>query len=567
MAVDAAARRLEAAAARAERAGDVEGFIALVHSRYRRAQETGRPGAAAALISEARAAVDRLRGGFRSRGGRLWAAQQLDDTLADFLADELAEGELDPDTFANVESLKARVLLDALNDPADRETGGGPLSSDLAEVERALMRFAPPHADEKDVRWSELRLASLLPIGGPGDTGQRRALLARVEGEYARLGLAPPPVAGVAPLARVQAALAADEALVEYVVARRSGQPLQDVWALVLTPGAARVTRVVAAEAFEMPGFAGSVSTDGRAPVDFTPLGALVVEARVAARLGDDATAAAHLETLGGLLVVPLLERGLVGESHRRLIVVPHRMLHYVPYVALPGLDLAVTLAPSATVWEHLQSGRRPPVSRFVGVANPELGYTNLKPLEESTEELESIRGRLSLQSDTRVGADATESFLREAVPGAGLVHVATHGDFPEDDALDMQRILLSADDAHDGPLHAEEMRRLDLGAARALVLSVCNGGLYRFGPGDEPYGLVPAALGAGAENVVGTLWPIEDDVGRLFMKELYRDLLAAGPAEALRRTALQFRDDGALIRQWAAFTVVGSGRAFEIQP
>jgi CHAT domain-containing protein len=59
-----------------------------------------------------------------------------------------------------------------------------------------------------------------------------------------------------------------------------------------------------------------------------------------------------------------------------------------------------------------------------------------------------------------------------------------------------------------------------------------------RFGPGGERYGLVPAALEAGAENVIGTLWPIEDDIGRLFMKELSRDLFEAGPAEALRRTA-----------------------------
>src|SRR4051794_11274089 len=140
MAVDAASRRLEAAAARAERAGDVEAFISLVHSRYRRAQETGRPEEAAALGEAARRPADTMRGRFRSRGGRLWAAQRLDETLADFLIDELAEGPLDDALFARVEGLKARTLLDALQHPG----AAGDPPPEAEEAETALMRFAPP---------------------------------------------------------------------------------------------------------------------------------------------------------------------------------------------------------------------------------------------------------------------------------------------------------------------------------------------------------------------------------------------------------------------------------------
>lgn len=572
METDAAARRLEAAAERAERSGDIEAFIALMHSRYRHARNTGRADVAAALVASARAAANRLRGRFRSRGGRLWAAQQLDETLADYLADELVEGELDAETFEHIEGLRARALFDALHNPVAAEDDSQRLSGDLREAEAALMRFAAPRADQDNITWSELRLASLLPIGGLFEMSERRALLARVEEEYARLEHTAPPVAVVAPLATVQRALAPDEVILEYVVARRGAHPvLPEVWALVITADSARMTRVVTSDTLAVAGFGGSISVDGRAPIDFTPLGELVVKARLAVRCGDDHTASSHLWTLGSVLIRPLFERGLLSAAHRRVIVVPHRMLHYVPYCALPGFDgaplvsnFAVTLAPSATVWEYLQSCDRPPASRFVGVANPELTYTKLDSLDESARELEAIRRRISLTCDTRVANAATVGFLGGAVPGAGVVHIATHGDFPEDDALDMQRVLLSADHAHDGPLRAEELRRLDMSAVRVVVLSVCNGGLYRFGPGDEPYGLVPAVLGAGAENVVGTLWPIEDDVGRLFMKELYRDLLAVGPAEGLRRTACQFRDDGALIRQWAAFTVIGTGRAFD---
>jgi hypothetical protein len=568
---DRALRRLDAAAQRAERAGDVGAFINLAHTRYRLARKAGGASDLASLVADTRAAADRLRGRFRSRGGRLWAAQQLDATLADFLADDLAEGELDPGTFRDVETLKARVLLDALQDTRTGEGAFAVPSDEANRLETALMRFAAPAADQDDVMWSELRLASLLPIGGPWEEGERLAQLGSLEAEYAGLGLPCPKIADVAPLARVQQALASNEAIVEYVVARRGGHPLQDVWALVITNQSARVAHVAAEESFATADFVGSVGTDARAPIDFTPLGGLVVQARVAARNGDESTAAARLADLSRLLLHPLFEQGLLSTAHERLVLVPHRVLHYVPYGALSGVDgralvedFAVTFAPSATVWEHVRSRARPPASRFVGVANPRLDYTKLPPLDESMQELEAIVRRLPIACETRVAGEATESFLRTSSAGAGVVHIATHGDFPEDDALDMQRILLAADAVHDGPLRAEELRRLDLSETRILVLSVCNGGIYRFGPGDEPYGLVPAALEAGAENVIGTLWPIEDDIGRLFMKELYRDLLEAGPAEALRRTALQFRDDGALIRQWSAFRVVGSGNAFE---
>lgn len=130
-------------------------------------------------------------------------------------------------------------------------------------------------------------------------------------------------------------------------------------------------------------------------------------------------------------------------------------------------------------------------------------------------------------------------------VVGQGIIHLATHGEFPEADAIDFHRILLAATAGYDGKLDAEEIRRLNLRSARLVVLSICNGGLYRFGPGDEPYGLVPAFLTAGVENVLGALWPIDDKTGRHFTIQFYKHLLQDGPADALRnacRTSIRDR-------------------------
>ena len=103
----------------------------------------------------------------------------------------------------------------------------------------------------------------------------------------------------------------------------------------------------------------------------------------------------------------------------------------------------------------------------------------------------------------------------------------------------------------------------MDFRAASLVVLSICNGGIYRFGPGDEPYGLTSALFAAGATNLVGTLWSIEDRKGRQFMTRFYSDLLQYGPAESLRLTCCELAAQGWALKDWAAFLALGPARPF----
>ena len=298
-----------------------------------------------------------------------------------------------------------------------------------------------------------------------------------------------------------------------------------------------------------------------------SPLGSLVITLRKAIQDGDDGKALDSLQQLYSILIAPLLEGGITPQNFTRWIVVPHGMLHYIPFGALMDVqgrhliqDVALAMAPSASVWLQLQSRAVQPVTSFLGLANPAL--PNVPCLPQAEAEMASIvKSLAALQTTIYQRAGATESRLRAEITGKGIVHFATHGDFPEADAIDFHRILLASTDAHDGYVNAEELRQMDLRAARLIALSICNGGVYRFGPGDEPYGLLAALLTAGAENVVGTLWPIEDRSGRTFMSEFYKHLLPADPAEALRRVCIQMLRGPNILRDWAGFVVVGPGR------
>jgi CHAT domain-containing protein len=158
-------------------------------------------------------------------------------------------------------------------------------------------------------------------------------------------------------------------------------------------------------------------------------------------------------------------------------------------------------------------------------------------------------------------GGKATRTNLFGAASDAGILHFATHGDFPDQNAADAHALWLADERGKSEALTASDVRSLPLSAARLVVLSVCNGGLYRIGPSDEPYGLMPAFLEAGAPNVIGTLWPLDDEFGRDFMVEFYRHLPTLGVAGALRKTSEQFIKDDEYLRNWAGFVLVGSGR------
>ena len=111
------------------------------------------------------------------------------------------------------------------------------------------------------------------------------------------------------------------------------------------------------------------------------------------------------------------------------------------------------------------------------------------------------------------------------------------------------------------GRLPAALLRTLDLRRAWCVTLSVCNGGLYRIGPGDEPLGLVPAAMEAGTSTVIAAQWAVNDEAGRRLMTEVVDHLPDSDPASALREGALAMMRAGAAPRDWAAFVGVGSGR------
>lgn len=258
----------------------------------------------------------------------------------------------------------------------------------------------------------------------------------------------------------------------------------------------------------------------------------------------------AHLQALHAALWQPLAH--LVA-AHERVVVIPHRALHYVPFAALHDGQASllerheIRLAPGLALWLDPMPAARP-WRRAVALG---VGGTGLPHVaREARSVAQAFEARPGGQALLCLEAQATHAALRAALPGADVLHLACHGQFRADSPY------FSALHLADGPLTLRDAADLPL-AAQLVVLSACETGLSRIAPGDEQLGLLRGFLMAGAPRVLSTHWTVDDASTATLMTHFYRDLLAgAAPAAALRAAQRALAREHPHPYHWAPFAM-----------
>jgi len=201
-------------------------------------------------------------------------------------------------------------------------------------------------------------------------------------------------------------------------------------------------------------------------------------------------------------------------------------------------------------------------------------------------------------------GPAATETAVKKAAAGHRVVHLATHGFFlgadcaptpsgtrsvgglvslsgpaataGEENPLLLTGLVLAgankrggALDQDEGILTADEIAGLNLQGTEWAVLSACDTGLGEIKAGEGVFGLRRAFQIAGVRTIIMSLWPVEDESTRDWMRALYQ-----GRLRDHLDTALAVRSAGlAVLRArraqgqsthpfyWAAFVAAGDWR------
>jgi tetratricopeptide (TPR) repeat protein len=516
--------QVEAALARTwSRAGSARG--AAIH--YRRAVD----------------AVERLR--FLLRGDQFRIAFLQDKTL---LYEELLALLLERDTpaarreaFQLVERAKSRGLLELLARAVETDAGADPGRAALhCRLEGLRTRL---NWDYQELHRAEAAAGRLSPPGAalPERVRQLEREYLRVQRELQLLeepaarasraapgGLGAPP-----PLPRdLQLLLEDDEQIVEYATVR------DDVIAFVLGRRGFQVVEGLAAPAEvaqEMRRFRFQLSRIGSGEA-----GARAAEALAPAARG----ILANLYELLLEPIAPLL-------SAPRLTVVPHGLLHGIPFHALSdGEEYAldrweIAYAPSGAVWRAGRLRAEPAAreSLVFGVSDPRLDHVH-----------QEVAALAALLPEATVYRDDRATVA--AVPADGAyryLHFATHGVFRQDNPL-FSGLRLA-----DGWLIASDLyhRRLE---CRLATLSACRTGESQVVGGDETLGLARAFLHAGARAVLVSLWTVHDRATATMMERCYQGLAAgSGRAVALRAAQQAVRAQYPHPYHWAPFALIGA--------
>ena len=496
--------------------------------------------------------------------------QEQFSRLSRLCGDAIAEFEQDRnkvnEPYLQDSYLRDRVMLYQLGVFAAWKLGDYELAltrADLAKARgslgwlaRAQAPVAPPEPSEIAELRSEWTQLARYKDSNPEIIARRRAVWTRLITAQARAHS--PAIPGLE-LRTVQASLAGDEAIIYYFFVAP-----QTLLIFTITPTAIgaerRLLNQIRGQLDQLADHITALKTKiYRLDQDIPPLGA-------------------HL--------LPHDNAHLLDHT-RRLLICPHRILHHLPFHAMhweqaPLIQrFAVSYLPNIT---SLLLTRPTPPSQdvlSVGVGSYPPPLANLPGAEQEAQEVAATYQRAGAGATVLLGTGATRTRLEQLRADGNLerfavIHFATHGEDHPDEEPNAASLHLA-----DGPVDAMDISQWTL-HADLVALSACWSGRRPVRPrvhqggspdpgiraereelfGDEIYGLQAAFFAAGARQILGSLWPLEDSSAPAVMNDFHIGLSAAQPADLVLQAAInQQRRAGRSLFYWAPYKLITLGR------
>lgn len=288
-----------------------------------------------------------------------------------------------------------------------------------------------------------------------------------------------------------------------------------------------------------------------------------------------------------------------------RLIIIPHGQLHYIPFETLASgpivesdfswinyliKDFSFNYHYSASLWLYnTRHDKRTVEKNFIGFA----------PVFSDADERDVYRESSSTTRDIFIGAggehypelpatekelhaiinlfknankkalgyfheQATENIIKsEDMKSYNFIHIATHS-LKGSGNTKLSGLIFSKPaspaDEEDGILYSSEIYNLNLDA-KLVVLSSCESGIGILVKGEGMFALARGFFYSGVQNIIFSLWKVEDKTTSRLMIEFYRGILSGQslPA-ALQKAKLKLIKNRftAFPKYWSGFILVG---------
>jgi CHAT domain-containing protein len=233
----------------------------------------------------------------------------------------------------------------------------------------------------------------------------------------------------------------------------------------------------------------------------------------------------------------------------RRLLIAADGAIGDLPIATLPDQRtngpiierFEIAFIPSIAILGAVSAGRMSEGILAVGYNGRSDNGTSV--LEAAEDEAKAV-GSIYQERTILNGAFATPASIKAAVSNKGILHFAAHA--RANRLLPWRSELTLASEAEIGSpdfLNFEEITTWDLRGCRLVVLSACETATGARVSGQGVISLAIPFLSAGAKNVVGTLWNVDDRASGSFMR-MFHHYVAGGapPSSALRAAQLDAR-------------------------
>ncbi len=247
----------------------------------------------------------------------------------------------------------------------------------------------------------------------------------------------------------------------------------------------------------------------------------------------------------------------------QRVIIVPHGVLHYLPFNALSSgnsylIDkYSVSYLPSSSIMKFLKQRKTREAKNALIFGNPDLGDSKYD-LKYAEEEAVTI-SRGFPHAKVLIRKEATKTAFKKIGSQFDYIHFATHGQFESDAPLN-SGLFLAKDPENDGVLSVNELYSIRLNAD-LIALSACETALGKINPGDDVVGLTRGFLFAGSSSIVASLWKVDDMATAQLMTEFYFNLRKTNKRDALRDAQLNIKKQNEHPYFWAAFQLTGNAQ------
>ncbi len=268
-------------------------------------------------------------------------------------------------------------------------------------------------------------------------------------------------------------------------------------------------------------------------------------------------------DQIGSLLLAPL---GI--EAGKRIVIVPHGPLHYLPFQAL-RLDAQyliernpISIAPSISIAARLVERTPTAAAQLVAFGNPTISPDVADPLPGAEREVQEL-SRQFPNAKLFFNDQANKTNFRASAPQARLLHVAAHATADSLDPLH-SKVLLADENGQPNYLEAKDVLEMNLGDVALVALSACDSGLGRIDNGDEVLGFTRSFLSAGTSTLLASLWPVSDAATEKLMTTLYADLAKGEQVQDAMRDAqraVMADPETAHPYYWAPFNLIGNWR------